>query len=452
MPYIGKHGKCHPIFDIVLVGMKKSKRVRSYRFRTLRIFQEEQVMTENAFYTQRLTSSFPGTLTKSRFGLSLSDNELEERVQQLSVWVEELLRVRGAMSPRLRRATLMLLQLDEAQLFPESLTLGRTDGDANAAAAQATSMGNNLTSGMNNMSVNNNEDVITEVSISKGPTGLGLDLVPVEDGKIIIAVVRPYDFGGAAKGKHPADLASPPLMDGDEIIAVNGVKFGSNLDLCKSTIASAPANLTMTVKRQVLGTVGSLLGDWNVAMGNASLFITAHETSSKEGGRRGLLLVVMDVNQGSRCALFISPADLNSLTSQHFGASMMAPNQGLQLAKLFANFLERNGQGFVLKTPDAAPFSWSASCEVCLCFIIFIAWCNCRSLKDYFSFSKNHMLLLLLLLFMWLLFLYKHMFSNTLYCRAATRFKFASSALSTSIAEVLLLPLKAIADAPVRPT
>lgn len=139
MPYIGKHGKCHPIFDVVLMGMKKSKRVRSYRFRTLRIFQEEQVLNETGFYIQRLSTSFPGTLTKSRFGLSLSDGELEERVRQLSVWVEELLRVRGAMSPRLRRATLMLLQLDEAQLFPESLSLGKLTDDPNAGMCQASS-------------------------------------------------------------------------------------------------------------------------------------------------------------------------------------------------------------------------------------------------------------------------------------------------------------------------
>jgi len=84
MPYIGKHGKRHPIFDVVLVGQKATKRVRSYRFRTLRVFQEEQVANEPGFYTQRLATSFPTTLTKSKFGLSLNEQELEERVGQLS--------------------------------------------------------------------------------------------------------------------------------------------------------------------------------------------------------------------------------------------------------------------------------------------------------------------------------------------------------------------------------
>lgn len=208
MPYIGKHGKCHPIFDVVLVGMKKSKRVRSYRFRTLRIFQEEQVLNETGFYIQRLTTSFPGTLTKSRFGLSLSDAELEERVRQLSVWVDELLRVRGAMSPRLRRATLMLLQLDEAQLFPESLNLGRTD-DNNAALASESNNNNFMQGGQANVMPlgASSNDMVTEISISKGPMGLGLELLPAE-GKIVISVVRPYPSGG----RHPADLASPPVM------------------------------------------------------------------------------------------------------------------------------------------------------------------------------------------------------------------------------------------------
>lgn len=212
MPYIGKHGKCHPIFDIVLVGMKKSKRVRSYRFRTLRIFQEEQVLNETGFYIQRLSTSFPGTLTKSRFGLSLSDAELEERVGQLSVWVQELLRVRGAMSPRLRRATLMLLQLDGAQLFPESLSLGRTDengGVTNAASNQmqspdpSTLQGGSAALGSNS----GNDEVITEISMVKGAGGLGLNLIPVENGKIIINITRPY-----VSGPHPADTASPPVM------------------------------------------------------------------------------------------------------------------------------------------------------------------------------------------------------------------------------------------------
>jgi hypothetical protein len=111
MPYIGKHGKRHPIFDLVLVGEKQTTRVRSYRFRTLRVFQEEQVANEPGFYTQRLGGAFPGTLTKSKFGLALSEAELAARVVQLSKWAAELLRVRSAMSPRLRRATLSLLQV-----------------------------------------------------------------------------------------------------------------------------------------------------------------------------------------------------------------------------------------------------------------------------------------------------------------------------------------------------
>lgn len=107
--------------------------------------------------------------------------------------------------------------------------------------------------------------------------------------------------------------------------------FGSNLDLCKQTILQAPINLSITVKRQVLGNVGVLLGDWNVAMGNASLFITAHQTATSQASNqtssslRGLLFVVMDVSAGWRCSLFVSPADVYSITSQHFGASLLAP-------------------------------------------------------------------------------------------------------------------------------
>ena len=111
MPYIGKHGKLHPIYDLVLVGEKESQRVRSYRFRTLRVFQEEQVANEAGFHTQTLGAAFPGTLTKSMFGMALSESELQARVGQLSKWVAELLRVRAAMSPRLRRATLNLFQV-----------------------------------------------------------------------------------------------------------------------------------------------------------------------------------------------------------------------------------------------------------------------------------------------------------------------------------------------------
>lgn len=52
-----------------------------------------------------------------------------------------------------------------------------------------------------------NDEEVTEISISKGSAGLGLDLIPVENGKIIISVIRPY-----SNGNHPADMASPPLM------------------------------------------------------------------------------------------------------------------------------------------------------------------------------------------------------------------------------------------------
>ena len=181
MPYIGKHGKRHPIFDLVLMGAKGTKRVRSYRFRTLRVFQEEQVQNEPGFYTQRLAASFPGTLAKSQFGFSLNEGELEERTKQLSRWAEELLRVRGAMSPRLRRATLQLLQLDEAQLFPEALSLGRqAPVPAGASSAPAPE----------------GSYEVVEVAISKGPTGLGLDLVPLPNGAVIVAIVSPARGGG----------------------------------------------------------------------------------------------------------------------------------------------------------------------------------------------------------------------------------------------------------------
>jgi hypothetical protein len=374
MPYVGRHGKCHPIFDIVLIGMKKSKRVRSYRFRTLREFQEDQVMNETGFSIQRLSTSFPSTLTKSRFGIQLSEAELEERVRQLSIWVEELLRVRGAMSPRLRRATLALLQLDEVQLFPESLSLGRTEPSNSQPPAVAQNTAPAAMGGgggavaqqqmtpTSEPSSNKNE-VLTEISISKGPTGLGLDLVRVDTGKVIVSIFRPYDCAGGVKQRHPADLASPPLMDGDEVVAINGLTFGDDLELCKSTIASAPANLTMTVKRIVVGAAGALLGDWNVAMGNSSLFITAHETTIQESNRKGLLFLILEVTQGWRCALLVPPAEVSAITSAHFGASLLSPTKGLQLAKLFANFLVQNEQSFILRTPDNQVVGWSCVCD-----------------------------------------------------------------------------------------
>lgn len=50
--------------------------------------------------------------------------------------------------------------------------------------------------------------------------------------------------------------------------------------------------------------------------------------------------------------------------SLHLSPNHSLYSKSLQLAKLFGNFLEGNGQqGFVLKTPDSSPFAWSVSCD-----------------------------------------------------------------------------------------
>jgi len=325
--------------------------------------------------------------------------------------------VRGAMSARLRRATLLLLQLDEAQLFPESLTLGRpTDGIPTASTAAGAGGGGGEVF-----------DTL-EVSLSKGVTGLGLDLVPLAHGAVVLTIVRPYDFNGGPVGKHPADAASPPLLvsgfrhfssdtaqsralvvhrndltatapsdplsgltplprysnliqqDGDELTQVNGVSFSGDFERCKKSIREASTNLTVTVRRKRAAgaagveLVGGHVGDWNVATGDASLFISAHfidNRSSPDAGH-GLLLVVMRVAEGWRFSLSVPPAALKQVTSAHFGASLLARSKALQLAKVLANLLEQRpavgaaeqGPQYVLKAPDrGAVFAWSAPCE-----------------------------------------------------------------------------------------
>jgi len=120
-PYVGKHGKHHPMFDIVLLGKRGSKRIRSFRFRTLRTFQLEHIESEIGSHAKLISVWFPKTLPKSSFGISLSSRELRERTQQLNGWVKELLRRRWYMSPALRRALVDLFQVDHTQLFaPEA--------------------------------------------------------------------------------------------------------------------------------------------------------------------------------------------------------------------------------------------------------------------------------------------------------------------------------------------
>ena len=143
--------------------------------------------------------------------------------------------------------------------------------------------------------------------------------------------MRPYDFDGKPPTAHPADSASPPLQDGDQITAVNGVAFGRAFDKCKGLIRESGSILTLTVQRAKVAdaeVVGAHLGDWNVATGDASLFVSAHALDTAAGGPEfGLLLTVTRVAEGSRFALAVPTAALRAVTAKHFGASLLARDQ-----------------------------------------------------------------------------------------------------------------------------
>jgi len=45
VPYAGRHGRMHPLFDFVLFGSLKTKRIRSFRFKvTLMMCRDELSM------------------------------------------------------------------------------------------------------------------------------------------------------------------------------------------------------------------------------------------------------------------------------------------------------------------------------------------------------------------------------------------------------------------------
>jgi hypothetical protein len=167
--------------------------------------------------------------------------------------------------------------VDEKQLFPETLILGRLAPPLGGSGGGAV------------------ETLV--LTVVKGVSGLGLDLVPRADGAVIVTIVRPYDFGPGAdassqRHQHPADKATPsPLLDGDEIVAVNNKNFYGDFETCKSMIRSSPENLTLTITRvrddssgsksaeaidaNAPLVVGKSLEEWNVALGATSVFVSA---------------------------------------------------------------------------------------------------------------------------------------------------------------------------------
>ena len=366
MPYIGRHGKRHPIFDVVLVGQRRTKRVRSYRFRTLRLFQTDHIEVERnwlapddiptksgniseqmpIFYSRRLTTIFPVTLAKSTFGLQLSEAELDSRTLQLGRWVHELLALRAAMAPRLRRAMLQLFQVDEQQLFPETLTLGRLVDNQNVSAGlSASDTTGQSSTGSPGVHVDGpsaapavHTDKL-EVAITKGVEGLGLDLIPMNDidgtTTVQISIVTPYSKDFSIP--HPAVAATPPLMNKDEVIAVNGVSHGGDFDRCREFIMKAGTNLTLTVLRRRSGPLeylGAFLGSWHVTMGgdqggDGALFVSAHKIETEGYGSRrfGLLLTLQRVVENVRYAVFVPADDLTKVCVEHFGASLLVPSK-----------------------------------------------------------------------------------------------------------------------------
>jgi hypothetical protein len=52
---------------------------------------------------------------------------------------------------------------------------------------------------------------VINISIRRGPAGLGLELSPSGLGLLLLNVSRPYKD---ANYPHPADVAEPPLLDG----------------------------------------------------------------------------------------------------------------------------------------------------------------------------------------------------------------------------------------------
>ena len=189
-------------------------------------------------------------------------------------------------------------KVDEAQLFPEALTLGRVDQGVGHRGQPTETV---------------------DLRLTKGFSGLGLDLLPLPDGSIVATVVRPYDFGPSAALsaepglRHPADGATPtPLVDGDVLVAVGGVAVGRDFDACKKLLRDAPTTFTVTVRRHVAAAaaldasgdrsgdrsgsvrsgggaaddgplaVGVCVGDWNVALGAASVFVAAHLVEASE--------------------------------------------------------------------------------------------------------------------------------------------------------------------------
>ena len=89
------------------------------------------------------------------------------------------------------------------------------------------------------------EDFVV-VTITKGDHGLGVDLMLTQIGTVHAHIARPYVETDASV-PHPADAATPPLMDDDMLVAVNAMDFGKDFEKCKELIRSAGKTLKLTV-------------------------------------------------------------------------------------------------------------------------------------------------------------------------------------------------------------
>jgi len=112
-PFLGKTtGKPHPIYDVTLSGTS-TERTRAFRFAVFRDYHQTKV-EKSGF---NVNAKFPKTYTKSSFGIKMSTKEVEQRCQDLDIYMREIYDRRNEWPPKLKDATLTLLKLDEANVF-----------------------------------------------------------------------------------------------------------------------------------------------------------------------------------------------------------------------------------------------------------------------------------------------------------------------------------------------
>jgi creatine kinase len=111
-PYIGRTGKPHPVYDVTLSGTS-TVRTRTYRFAVFRDYHQNKV-EKSGF---NVNSKFPKTYTKSSFGIKMTTKEIEQRCKDLDIYMREIYDRRNEWTPKLKEATLLLLKLDENNVF-----------------------------------------------------------------------------------------------------------------------------------------------------------------------------------------------------------------------------------------------------------------------------------------------------------------------------------------------